>query len=112
VRTGQMSVWPDREAWAQTSGSGITLPVAEALLEAGVRAVGGDTEAVEVMPSVDPTNPHPVYLRLLIEEGIHLLELLYLEDLARDRVYEFLFIVLPPKISGATAAHIRPVAIV
>lgn len=112
VRTGQMSVWPDREAWAQTSGSGITLPVAEALLEAGVRAVGGDTEAVEVMPSVDPTNPHPVHLRLLIEEGIHLLELLYLEDLARDRVYEFLFIVLPPKISGATAAHIRPVAIV
>jgi kynurenine formamidase len=112
LRTGQMSAWPDREAWAETVGSGITLPVAERLIELGVRAVGGDTETVEVMPSIVEGNPHPVHVRLLIEEGIHLMEMLYLEDIARDRVFEFLFVALPPKITGATASLIRPVAIV
>jgi len=111
-RTGQMSVWPDRERWAETNGAGITLPVAERLIESGVRAVGGDTETVEVMPSVIPGNPHPIHIRLLIEEGIHLIECLYLEDLAKDKIYEFLFITLPAKITGATASLVRPVAVV
>jgi kynurenine formamidase len=111
-RTGQMSVWPDRDRWAETSGAGITLPVAERLIESGVRAVGGDTETVEVMPSIVPGNPHPIHIRLLIEEGIHLIECLYLEDLARDGVYEFLFITLPAKITGATASLVRPVAVI
>jgi kynurenine formamidase len=107
-----MSVWPDRERWAETNGSGITLPIAERLIESGVRAVGGDTETIEVMPSIITGNPHPIHIRLLIEEGIHLIECLFLEDLARDGIYEFLFIVLPPKITGATASLVRPVAVV
>lgn len=112
VRTGQMSVWPDRERWNETSGAGITLPIADRLVEAGVRALGGDTETVEVMPSIVEGNPHPVHVRLLIESGVHLIECLYLEDLARDGTHEFLFIALPAKITGATASLVRPVAVV
>jgi kynurenine formamidase len=111
-RTGQMSMWRDRAGWAETAGSGITIEVAERLIELGVRAVGGDTETVEVMPSTVPGNPHPVHMRLLVEEGIHLMECLNLEELAVDDVHEFLYLALPPRISGATAALLRPVAII
>ena len=40
-----------------------------------------------------------------------LLELVWLEDLAKDRVYEFLFIASPLKLRGATASPLRPIAI-
>ena len=39
-----------------------------------------------------------------------LLEAVWLEDLARDQVYEFLFIASPLKLRGATASPIRPLA--
>jgi kynurenine formamidase len=40
------------------------------------------------------------------------MENLFLEDLARDQVYEFLFVCLPLKIQGATGSPIRSVAVV
>jgi kynurenine formamidase len=43
---------------------------------------------------------------------LNLMENLFLEDLARDQVYEFLFVCLPLKIQGATGSQIRPVAVV
>jgi kynurenine formamidase len=43
--------------------------------------------------------------------GIQIMEMLNLEEIARDRVYEFLFVALPLKIIGGTASPIRPVAI-
>jgi kynurenine formamidase len=112
IRTGLMSIWPDKAKWDASCGSGITLPVADWLLDQGISALGSDTEAVEVMPSGDPHNPHPVHLRMLIEEGKHLLECLYLEALGADSVREFLLVVLSPKVSGGTGSWIRPVAIV
>jgi kynurenine formamidase len=112
VRTGQMSAWPDPEEWGRTRGAGITLPVADWLIEAGVCAIGADTEAVEVAPSIVDGNPHPVHLRALVDAGVYLLEDLYLEELAHDAVHEFLLIVSPAKIRGATGSFIRPLAIV
>jgi kynurenine formamidase len=35
----------------------------------------------------------------------------HLEDLARDKVYELMFVALPLKIKGATGSMIRPIAI-
>jgi kynurenine formamidase len=112
IRTGQMSVWPDRDAWDQARGAGITLPVSERLVGAGVIAIGADTEAVEVTPSVIPGDPQPVHVHALVEHGVHLLEDLYLEELGKDQVNQFLLIVAPPKITGATGSFIRPLAIV
>jgi kynurenine formamidase len=40
------------------------------------------------------------------------MESLDLEALARDRIYEFLFVALPLKIRGATASMIDPIAVV
>jgi len=40
------------------------------------------------------------------------MESLDLEELARQRIYEFLFIALPVKIRGATGSMVDPVAVV
>jgi kynurenine formamidase len=40
-----------------------------------------------------------------------MLEALWLEDLAKDRVYEFVFIASPLKLRGGTASPLRPLAI-
>lgn len=111
VRTGQMAVWPDKEKMAETAGAGVTLQVADYCAAADVVSVGTDTPACEVAPSIQEGNPHPVHERLLVEAGIYILENIYLEDLARDGRYEFLFMALAPKIAGATAGMIRPIAI-
>jgi kynurenine formamidase len=52
----------------------------------------------------------PVHLHLLVESGIHIIEVLNLEELARDRIYEFVLVAAPMKIRGATGAPVRPLA--
>jgi kynurenine formamidase len=47
----------------------------------------------------------------LVESGIHIIEALNLEELARDRVYEFVLVATPLKIRGATGSPIRPLAL-
>lgn len=112
LRTGYMQVWGvDEEKTARHHGAGIGHEAAVWLGERGVVLVGGDTESVEINPSVDPENPHPVHIELLIERGIHIMELVHVEDLARDEVHEFLFVCLPLRIRGATGSMVRPIAI-
>ena len=53
-----------------------------------------------------------MHTKLLIENGIYLMESVYLEEIARDRVYEFLFVALPVKIRGATGSMVDPLAMV
>jgi kynurenine formamidase len=115
IRTGYMSLWPDAEKMAAHKTPGPDLSAAEWLLERGVVASGTDTETYEVQPAPDPGptgNPQPVHTLLLINNGIYLMESLDLEELARDRVYEFLFVALPLKIRGATGSMVDPLAII
>ncbi len=115
IRTGYMSLWPDAEAMAAHKTPGPDVSAARWLLERGVVATGTDTETYEVQPAPDPGptgNPQPVHTLLLIENAIYLMESLDLETLARERVYEFLFVALPLKIRGATGSMVDPVAVV
>lgn len=115
IRTGYLKYWPDAEAMAAHKTAGPDLSAAEWLLERGVVATGTDTETYEVQPAPDrgvPANPQPVHTKLLIENGIYLLESVYLEEIARDRVYEFLFVMLPVKIRGATGSMVDPLAVI
>jgi kynurenine formamidase len=115
VRTGYMSHFPDAERMAAHRGPGPDISAARWLAERGVLATGSDTETYEVQPAPDPgtpANPQPVHTYLLIERGVYLMESLDLEELARDRVYEFLFVALPLKIRGATGSMIDPVAVI
>src|SRR3990170_4304013 len=111
IRTGYLKYWPDATEMAKHKTAGPDLSAAEWLLEKGVVASGTDTETYEVQPAPDrgtPANPQPVHTKLLIENGIYLLESVYLEEIARDKVYEFLFVMLPVKIRGAPGGQRAP----
>jgi kynurenine formamidase len=62
---------------------------------------------VEAIPPLD----HPVHRFLLVHHGITHVENLYLEELAVQRVYEFLVIITPLRLQGATGSWVHPIAI-
>ena len=77
----------------------------------GARITGHDSVAYEqIRPGVGHSLL-PVHRILLVEHGIHIVENLHLDELARDKVYEFLFMVSPLKMVGATGSPVRPVAV-
>jgi kynurenine formamidase len=53
----------------------------------------------------------PVHVHFLVEKGIHIIEALHLEQIARDGVHEFVFVAAPLKILGGTGSPIRPLAL-
>jgi kynurenine formamidase len=115
VRTGYGSLWPDPDEMAAHRGPGPDVESARWLTSLGVVATGSDTETYEVQPAPEhghPRNPQPVHTHLLIENGVYIMESLDLETLAADRIYEFLFVMLPVKVRGATGSMVDPVAVV
>jgi kynurenine formamidase len=108
LRTGWAAWWNDAARFIrQVHGPGPGRAGAEWLSTRRIFAAGSDTVAFEKVP--DPAMP--VHVHLLVENGIHIIECLNLEELAAACVREFLFVAIPLKIRGATASPIRPVAI-
>lgn len=114
IRTGWARYWSDPRQFV-TAGGGVAptgpgpeLAGARWLSDRKVFAAGSDTLAFERVPS--PVME--VHVHLLVESGIHIIENLNLEELARDGVTEFLFVATPLKIQGATGSPIRPLALV
>ena len=108
VRTGWGRYWDQPRRMANTHAPGVNLEAAQWLSARGIFAAGSDTLAFEVTP----TSRFPVHIHLLVEKGIHIIEALNLEELAREGVREFLFVASPLKISGGTGSPIRPFAVV
>lgn len=88
---------------------GIGIEVARWLISKKVSLAGADSCCVQVQPGVTP-NSGNVHHELFFA-GIFLLENMDLRELARDRVYEFLYLNLTERIKGATGSPVRPVAI-
>ncbi|HXZ37058.1 MAG TPA: cyclase family protein [Thermodesulfobacteriota bacterium] len=108
VRTGWARYWDHPSLFNDHEGvPGVTLEAARFLVEAGMRLTGTDTTAYEVVPS----KSMEVHVFLLAEQGIQIMEMLNLEELARGKVYSFLFVVIPLKIKGGTGSPVRPIAI-
>jgi kynurenine formamidase len=110
IRTGRMRAWPDADAFILDE-PGLDRPGAEHLAKAGAVMIGADNIALEVRPSGDPENFHVVHSYLLAEAGVPILEIVDLEELSRDRVYEFAFVGACLKIRGATGSPMRPIAL-
>ncbi len=112
-RTGFMRWWLQGPEQSKSySGAGINLEVATILAEKGVVLAGSDTEGFEQLPAPQADQYLPVHVELLINHGIHIIELAYLDQLAADNVHEFLFLCLPLRIAGSTGSMVRPVAII
>jgi kynurenine formamidase len=112
VRTGTGRFWgetgADHEAIAGHDTAGINIDSARWLIEQrGVILLGSDTSAVEVVPYTDCVHSYS-----LVEQGVPLGELHYLERLSQEKVYEFVYIATTNKIKGAAAGvAMRPFAL-
>ena len=81
------------------------------LCDRKVRLTGAETIAYEC---IYPECGHallPVHRMLLVEHGIHIIEVLNLTELVTEGIHEFLFVVTPLKVVGATGVPVRPVAV-
>ncbi len=109
IRTGWGAFFEDARRFVnEAKGPGPGQAAAQWISSRKVFAAGSDTVAFEKVP--DPRMP--VHIHLLFESGIHIIENLNLEELARDGVREFLFVAAPLKIRGGTGAPLRPLALV
>ncbi|GHO55746.1 cyclase family protein [Ktedonobacter robiniae] len=112
IRTENGARWHNPSDYL--SSGGVRADASQWFADQQVRAVGADHLSWDTDGRIDPEwgMSLPGHVILLVRHGIYIMENLFLEDLARDQVYEFLFVCLPLKIQGATGSPIRPVAIV
>lgn len=111
IRTGRMQDYENAAAYMQNA-PGLGMQAARYLTEQGqAMLVGADNLSFEAFPSEVTGNYVPVHTYLLAQQGVPIMELVNLESLARDKVYEFVFIAASLKLRGADAAPIRPIAI-
>ncbi|MCS7001339.1 MAG: cyclase family protein [Dehalococcoidia bacterium] len=114
IRSGWSKHWRDPHAYLghESGVPGPDVSAGEWLAERRVRVAGHDSMAFEQLKPGAGHSVLPVHKILLVDAGIHILENLMLDELAADRVYEFLFICAPLKILGATGCPVRPLAVV
>ena len=112
IRGGRMNAWPDDDGYVLDQ-PGLTLPAARWLAEdRQVLAIGGDNLSLEHFPVAEGSETWvPVHTYLLAQAGVPIIEVVDLEELSRDRVYEFAFIAASLKLTGASAAPFRPIAL-
>jgi kynurenine formamidase len=126
IRTGTLRYWG--ETGSDSDGkikmhdsAGIGLDAAKWLTEQqGAMLIGSDTSGLEYVPT-DADNAAfrkkygtfiPVHNYLLDDQGVHIGEFHFLEDLSRDKAYEFCYMCTTNKIKGAAAGFtLRPIAI-
>lgn len=119
IRTGTLRYWDEtgsnHDKLAEHDSAGIQLPAAKWLVEEhGAIMVGSDTSGLEMnQPAPEGSGSFvPVHVYLLVEQGVHIAEFHYLEDLTAEQVYEFLYIGVTNNIKGTTAGFtMRPIAI-
>jgi len=111
IRTGRMQHYHDETVF-MFEPPGLSLGAARYLVEEkGVMGVGADNLSFETFPPEVENNWIPVHTYLLAQHGVTIMELVYLEELAKDGIYEFAFIGASLKFRGASAGPMRPVAI-
>lgn len=111
IHTGWGSLWMKDNAKFGDSEPGIGVAAGQMLVDAEVVVVGADTWGVEVMPNPDSSLSAPVHQLFLARNGIYLHENLITADLARDSVYEFVYMFAPLRLKGATGSPGNPIAI-
>lgn len=82
------------------------------LADRGAHAAGADTIAFERLAPGAGHGILPAHRVLLVERGVYIIEALNLEGVAAAGVHEFLFVLSPLPLFGATGSPVRPLAVV
>ena len=81
------------------------------LVSKGVVAIGADTWGLEAIPFEKDAGIFEVHQILLPMSGTYILENINTAELAKDKAYEFMFVLGQNKYQGAVQSMINPVAI-
>lgn len=108
--TGWGSLWGRDNAQFLSGEPGPGMAVIEYLYEQRVALTGADTWSYGPVPGEDLDRPFLVPQTMYVKMGLFGLENLATEELARRKVYEFLFTLTHAKTRGSTAAVIAPAA--
>ena len=125
VHTGWGDHWrdPDTEKFYYSKAPGLAYEAARYLADKRIVAIGLDTPFIDAVPEgmlagkgapaegTPPALPFAVHHHMLTQAGIHHLENIKLDELARDRVWLSCTMILPLREKGAAGSPIRPVAI-
>jgi len=116
-RTGEIQLWPSQDYYDPGRGGipGLNLDGAIWMSDHKAYLVGSDNYPIEhiAMPKNGKrAGSMPVHGHLLVDNGIYLIEVMNLEELAGGRHYEFMFVAVPLKLRGATGSPVRPIALV
>lgn len=113
IGTGWSRRWSERDAFIGladgTPGPGPA--AAQWLAELRPVAVGGETIAFEQIPAGRGHATLPAHRILLVESGINIIETMKLDELADSAAREFLLVLNPLPIVGATGGPVRPLAV-
>ena len=110
IRTGRMKLYEKAEQY-MNNPPGLGMDAARFLVEeGGAMVLGADNLSFEAFPSEVAGNYVPVHTYLLAQQGAFILELVDLEALSKDKVYEFAFIGASLKLKGADGSPMRPIA--
>jgi kynurenine formamidase len=115
VRTGHASRLDELGPWdTASSKAGLHPSCAEFLAERRVAALGCDGNS-DTAPSVTEGIGFPIHVLALTAMGVHLLDYLHLDELARACEqagrWDFLFVGAPLRIAGGTGSPLNPIAI-
>ena len=110
IRTGRMKLYETTDQY-MNNPPGLGMDAARFLVEeGGAMVLGADNLSFEAFPSEVAGNYVPVHTYLLAQQGAFILELVDLEALSKDKVYEFAFIGASLKLKGADGSPMRPIA--
>jgi kynurenine formamidase len=108
VRTGRMRMWPSLDYLGASPG--INVATARWLCEeAGAMCIAGDNIGLEPQPYHGQYAP--VHCYMFATAGAQIIEVVNMEEIAAEKIYEFAFMGFPMKIFGATGAPMPSVAI-
>jgi len=108
--TGWLSLIGKDDKRYSTGEPGLGVEGAKYLTGKGVVAIGADTWALEVIP-FESKNVFEVHQILLPMNGTYILENMDTAELAKDKAYEFLFVLGQPRFRGGVQSMTTPVAI-
>lgn len=115
VRTGHARRQAELEPWDTGSlKSGLHPTTASFLADRRVAALGSDGNS-DTVPSTTEGIAFPMHVLAINAMGVHLLDYLQFEDLARhceeEGRWEFMFVAAPLRVPGGTGSPLNPLAV-
>jgi kynurenine formamidase len=114
IGTGWSRLWNDRDRFVGAADGvpGPDVSAAQWLADRRVRVAGGETIAFEQIKAGAGHALLPVHRMFLVEHGINIVETMNLAELLDAGVGEFLLVLAPLNVVGATGSPVRPLALI